>query len=391
MSLRARTSAAIVLLVAVMSVLAWLVSARMVIGPFARAVGGAMRMQAVHIAEEVDAGVPRARLERALGVDIDRARHAPPPSEHSVTVRGRRVWRDHGLVFVESDRGLLRIRRTLDPERPGRRLPILLLFPALLVVGLAIWIAGRTLAPLERATTAMRRVADGDLDHQLPLDGPAELREVASSFNAMTDRVRRMLQGERELLAGLSHELRTPLTRLQLELSLLEDDGVPENRLNRMRGDLEQLDALVGEALQLSRLQLGDRKLERESVDLGELLSTCTHPELRIQGSATVEADPHLLHRALQNLLDNAAKYAPGPVDVTLAAGSLTLRDHGPGVPEAELERLFHPFYRSSLVTRQDGLGLGLMIVRQVAELHDARLTAHNASPGLEVHLVFPT
>lgn len=388
MSLRARTSLAIVLLVAMMSVAAWLVSARIVIGPFARAVGGAMRQQAVHIAEEVDAGVSRHHLEDALGVDIDRARHPPPQDGPVDTVRGRRVWRHRGVVFVESDRGLLRIRRTLDPERPARRLPVLLLFPAIAVVFLAIWIAGRNLVPLERATTAMRRVASGDLDHQLPLEGPSELREAAASFNAMTARVRRMLQGERELLAGLSHELRTPLTRLQLELSLLEDT-VPQARLDRMRDDLDQLDALVGEALQLSRLQLGDRALEREDLDLNALFATLSHPDLRIHGAGTVHADPRLLERALQNLLDNAAKYAPGPVDVTLEPGSITLRDHGPGVPEAELAHLFHPFYRGSDASRQDGLGLGLMIVRQIVELHGARVEAHNAEPGLAIRLAF--
>ncbi len=414
MSLTSRLAAAIVLLVALTATLSWLVSSRLVFRPLVDQVYSAYLSEVAFIGERIDRGGDVRHLERALDLRVSRVHRGVPPHWRPQNVGGRRIYKPPGprnTVVVETSRGLFQVQRDIDLERPGQRLPLLLLLVSGTVVILATLIARQSVRPVRITTGAMQRMAEGDLEHRLPESGPSELAGASRAFNRLADRIASLLRSEKQLMAGISHELRTPLTRLRLEIELLRDAGVDPGRLDRMEGDLEQLDDLVGEALELSRLQLGDRPLERETIALDQLvldvldgIELGKRPVTTDLSEVSVSGDPRLLARAVANLLQNAAKYTPAgtAIDIQLVhrpgsnrdsdgGADLRIRDHGPGVPEDDLAHLFQPFYRTDSGSRRaEGHGLGLMIVRQVVELHGGRVAATNAHPGLEVTLALP-
>ena len=299
---------------------------------------------------------------------------------------------------MQTAAGWVTLRRELDPAAPRERIGPLLLVLLLGVVGASAYVAVVATRPLRATTQAMGRVAAGDLAHRLPESGGRELAEAARAFNAMGERVAAMLETERSLMAGISHELRTPLARLRLEVELLRDRGVPETRLTAMDKDLEEVDRLIGELLESSRLSLGERKLVDAPVSLEHVVHEALSRvelgdrQVELRGTAQpVRGDAERLVRAVANLIGNAKKHAPsGPIEITLADTSVLIADRGPGVPESSLSRLFEPFYRAP-GGAASGLGLGLMIAKQVVELHGGTIAAKNREGGgLEVSLRLP-
>lgn len=402
MNLTARVAAAIVALVAMTSLLSWILANRLVFRPLIDEVLDAWIAEVAFVGERLDRGTDAKHLARALELEIQPHQGPIPAFWRFEERNGRKVWIPPGprnLIVVDTQRGPMAVRRELDLQRPGQRLPLVLLTVAIGVVLLSVAIARRGVRPLATATHAMTRMASGDLDHRLDASGPAELRSAAAAFNAMADRISGLLRAEKQLLAGISHELRTPLTRLTLEIELLRDAGVEGKRLDRMSGDLLQLDALVGEALELSRLQLGQRPLERTPIELTALATRALEAvdvgdrPVRIEGSGPpIELDVRLVTRALTNLLQNAVKYTPTgtPLGLTVHGAAIEVWDAGPGVPAEELHRVFEPFYRTASGSRRaEGLGLGLMIVREVVELHGGVVSARDHAPGLCVRLDF--
>ena len=411
MTLGLRVGAALSLLVAVTVILSWTVVNRSVVQPYGQELRQAVLGESLHLARQVHQGADPAELAAEHGVELARVDGKRPPTfaegwtraEH----RGRKllVHRDGDRVqtLVRLPGGWLHVTRTLDLEGP-RRVTLRLLGAVALLLVLCTWLLTRMAGrPLEQAASAMERMAGGDLRHRLPERGAPELKSAARSFNAMADRVETMLEAERQLMAGISHELRTPLTRLRLELELLREGLLSEERLSAMEGDLGELDMLVGEMLESSRLQLGERKLRREPVALHELAREAVEAmplpdhEVELVGTGeVVEVDRTRLKRVLTNLLQNAGKYAPKGTAVTVRVEgrSVAVADEGPGVPEDALARLFEPFYRAdrSRSRATGGVGLGLMIARQVVELHGGRIRAANRpNGGLVVHLTLPT
>lgn len=400
MSLRTKLSLLLALVAAITVFFAWAIMGRAVLAPFAQQVMDTYLDQAVYVAERIAAGDSAQELGDRLGLEIH-VREEPIRMRRGCseeTLRGHDMVVCRGKrapVSVETAAGWVTLRRDLDVAAPRERTGPLLLALLLVVVGASAWIAVVAVRPVRATTEAMQRVAAGDLGHRLPEDGSRELAEVARAFNAMGERVSQMLETERGLMAGISHELRTPLARLRLEVELLRDRGVPETRLTAMEKDLEEVDGLIGELLQSSRLSLGERKLVREPVDLARVVDEAvTRAELgertvTVTGTpAALEGDAERLIRAVSNLLINARKHAPsGPIEVRLDGRSLTVADRGPGVPEASLPRLFEPFYRVP-GGAAGGLGLGLMIAKQVAALHGGAIKARNREGGgLEITL----
>lgn len=396
MSFQTRVTLSILVLVLLTAGLSWVAVHRLVLHPFANDVHATWLRQAAFVADEVEAGRDPRELASALGIRVRRSERPIPPRFRERVVDGRRMWASRGrrnVVVLETSRGQLVVLRDLDPDRPARRLPLLLLVLSSGIVVFAVLIARRSTRPLAAATAAMARMGRGDLDHRLALEGPRELVEVARAFNGLADRVHQQLATERQLLAGISHELRTPLTRLRLEVELLRDAGVDGRRLDRIDGDLTQLDDLIGEALDLSRLQLGAAPLQRTEVDLLELATELATDGVVVTGVSTrLSLDRFLVGRAMQNLLANAAKYAPGaPVTLEVHPDGFTVADRGPGVPPEDLPRLFEPFYRTRGGSRRaDGHGLGLMLVATITELHGGTVSATDHGPGLRVRVSFP-
>jgi signal transduction histidine kinase len=268
------------------------------------------------------------------------------------------------------------VARTHQRHRPFG-LPIAL---ALMLVAIAVGsypLVRRITGRLERLQARVEALGAGDLTARVYIEGRDEVATLARSFNNAAERIEKLVSAHKTLLAHVSHELRTPLTRIRLALELLPGDARPELRA-RLAHDIGELDALIGELLLASRLDAG-RPLQVEAVDLlalaAEEAAACG---VEVSGQpVTVRGEARLLRRLIRNLLDNAQRHAPGAaVEVAVeplrdGGARLTVSDRGPGIPEAERDRIFEPFYRvPGAKPDSDGAGLGLALVRQIARRH---------------------
>ena len=268
--------------------------------------------------------------------------------------------------------------------------------------GLAVARAG--LAPVAALTRTAERVArTRDPEHRIEVRSQDEIGRLATSFNTMLGELQQALAALREsldaqqrLVADASHELRTPLTGLRTNLDLLArgDRLSPEQRkatIEALRTQIGELTGLVTDLIDLAR---GDQAAEEtEDVRLDRLVEHCAdsarhrRPDLTFATDiepTVVDGVPRTLARAITNLLDNAAKFSPegGAVVVRLRDRELVVRDHGPGIAEEDLARVFDRFYRAPQARAHTGSGLGLAIVRQVAEAHEATAAAESPPGG---------
>jgi two-component system sensor histidine kinase MprB len=258
-------------------------------------------------------------------------------------------------------------------------------------------VARGALRPVRRLTATAERITDThDLGERIETEGDDELSRLGTAFNAMLDSLEGSLRSQRQLVSDASHELRTPLTSLRTNIDLL-GQGVALSERDRKRllrdvtNELEELTTLVANIVELARGS--QRDLHLQPVRLDELAERVLErargrfPDLdfTLEASATtVWGDPDELDRTIWNLIDNAAKWSKsgGRIELTTARGSLTVRDHGPGVSEADRAFVFERFYRSESARSQPGSGLGLAIVRQIAESHGGRVEVDEAPGG---------
>lgn len=246
---------------------------------------------------------------------------------------------------------------------------------------------------LERLQEGVETLGAGDLSARVPVKGRDEIAQLAGSFNRAAGRIEELVGAHRMLLANASHELRTPLSRIRLGIELMQRRDDPKYRRDLER-DVAELDELVDEILLTSRLDAAPQ-LHIEEVDLLALAAeeAARHEGCDVSGEPiTLKGDARLLRRVIRNLLGNAERYGKPPVIVTVArdgaAAVLTVADSGPGIPEAERERVFTPFHRLDASSR--GAGLGLALVRQIARAHggDVRIVTHpNAASAFRVIL----
>jgi signal transduction histidine kinase len=261
----------------------------------------------------------------------------------------------------------------------GLSLAALLVVLFLAVAGGAWPVVRRLTRRLEALKQGVEAFGAGNLHQRVAEDGRDEVAAVGASFNRAAARVEVLLRSHQSLLANASHELRSPLARLKMAVAMLED-AAPGQRPALRREidtDIAELDGLVEEVLLASRLDASATLDHRDSVGL---LGLAAEEAARIGASAQGEdlpvlGDERLLRRALRNLLENARRYGGADVEATVAArpGGVEVRvcDRGPGVPEAFRERIFEAFFRlPGHAEREGGVGLGLSLVRQIAQRH---------------------
>jgi signal transduction histidine kinase len=228
---------------------------------------------------------------------------------------------------------------------------------------------------LERLQLGVETLGRGNLSARVKVEGRDEVAQLASSFNQAATRIEELVGAHRLLLANTSHELKTPLSRLRLGVELYQKN--PNETLKcEIARDIGELDALIDELLLASRLDTAPA-LQREPVDLlGLVAEACArYDDCTMSGRpVAVDGDARLLRRLVNNLLENARRHGKPPVEVEVFAESnraiLTVTDAGDGVPAAERERVFAPFYSFG---KGRGTGLGLSLVRRIAELHGGR------------------
>jgi signal transduction histidine kinase len=275
------------------------------------------------------------------------------------------------------------------PEGLGLAALLALLFVA--VAGGAWPVVRRLTRRLEALKQGVEAFGAGALHQRVAEDGRDEVAAVATSFNRAAARVEALLRSHQSLLANASHELRSPLARLKMALAMLEDANPAERPALKREIDanIAELDQLVEEVLMSSRLDAAQTLEQHEPV---ALLPLAAEEAARVGAEAGGEAlqvrgDERLLRRALRNLLENARRYGGDEVEVVLARSGpqaeLRVCDRGPGVPEAQRERIFEAFFRlPGHAERSGGVGLGLSLVRQIAERHGGHVRCEAREGG---------
>lgn len=295
---------------------------------------------------------------------------------------------------------------------PGTQVAVLTI-AILAAAVVSLLLARYVSSPMVRLQKASRSLAAGALDTRVGAPFTRRRDEVgtlARDFDAMAERIQELITAKETLLRDVSHELRSPLARIRMALALAERRAGEASRpdLARIEREAERLDALVGQVMTLTRLRTTDaprRDIVRLDSLVGEVVDDARfeYPDAKVEytpaSEISLRGDADGLKSAIENVVRNALIYGDRskPIEVRLdgGAGAVTVRvlDRGPGVPEAELERIFEPFYRTdkSRDHRQDGQGIGLAITARVTELHGGRVTARNrAEGGLEIAIELP-
>ena len=310
----------------------------------------------------------------------------PPPPQRRRKAGG---WQGGAggpaLLFRLPDGRWLSAR--LPPRPRGRWLGLLGVLAVVIAVG--SWpLARRVTRRLERLQTRVDALGAGDLGARVDVEGSDEIAALAKSFNRAAARIESLVAVQRTMLASASHELRTPLARMRMAIELLATDPRPELRA-RIERDIVELDRLIDELLLASRLQAVPDLEAAEPVDL---LALAAEEGARVGAAVTgspqsVQGDGRLLRHLLRNLFENARRHGAGAeVDASVERDEggvvLRVRDRGPGVPESERQRIFEPFYRATAMREAGaGVGLGLHLVKVIAERHDATVELRPNEP----------
>jgi signal transduction histidine kinase len=289
---------------------------------------------------------------------------------------------------------------------------------ALLISGLvSYWLARTISSPVRRLQDAAHTLSAGNLDARA---GPAvaarrdEIGVLGREFDSMAERLSALIAARQRLLRDISHELRSPLARMEMAIGLARQDAAstPE-QLDRIEREAERLDRLIGHILDYARLERDPATFTFEEVDVPELLRQIVHdaefesqsPPGRLRfacdDSVTLHGDAQVLHAAIDNVVRNALIHGDSqlPIEVSLTLDAkeirIAIRDHGPGVREADLTRIFEPFYRAGSLDSKhistEGTGVGLAITQRAVALHGGRVVARNADPsGLVVTITLP-
>lgn len=345
--------------------------------------------------------VMREQPMRNEGSDAFRRHHRHPPPSLLARMLPAPPTADVSTQARLSDGSVLTFRYSPPPPPVERPLRIIvgLLLVGLAVSALSVWAVRRLTRPL----AMFARAADGlarDLE-QSPLDtrGPREVSHAAAAFNRMQSALRALIQTRAQALAGVSHDLRLPITRVRLRLEQLPDGPVRD----AIERDLAEMETLIDDTLAF--LRAGESAEAASPTRLDALVEgvaddiAALGADIEVSGqiAGPVVLRPIQTRRALANLMDNARRYGGGQVRVTLSSGDGTacvdVDDNGPGIPDAELERVFEPYVRleASRARHTGGSGLGLAIARAIARAQGGDLTLmRNAEGGLRARLVLP-
>jgi signal transduction histidine kinase len=312
-----------------------------------------------------------------------------------------------GLEFLVpmKDGGNLVLQFPPRPRSPGEGPPSrswsrsstgllwMVIIAALAVAIGAYPIIRRLTQRLDELRMGVERWGEGDLSVRIQESGSDELAFLAQRFNHAAERVETLLKSHKSLLANASHELRSPLARIRMGVELLAPDSSPAFQ-TEIRRNIAELDQLIDEILLASRLDAKESDVGTlEMLDLtGLAAEECARAGAELVPAADgrpllVDGVAKLLRRAIRNLLENARRYSSGPITVELAReGDLAVmrvRDHGPGVPPAERERIFEPFYRLAGASElHGGVGLGLSLVRSITQRHHGTVHCEDQAGG---------
>lgn len=283
----------------------------------------------------------------------------------------------------------------------------------LIMIGAAFcyWLARYLTAPVKKLRVAAQELAQGNLSARVGDSGGRsdELASLGSDFDLMAEKIETLVQAQRRLLGDISHELRSPLARLNVALELARQRSGAEaaSALARIQREAENLNEMIGQLLTLTRLQTSAKEIPKAEFDLCRLVREIAddaefevqsgNRSVRLESASTcsIVGNEQLLRRAIENVVRNAVHYTREASDVEIRVGEavvesnrktveITVRDHGPGVPETSLDEIFRPFYRVDDARDREagGVGLGLAIAQRAIQLHGGAVSAANAPDG---------
>ena len=376
-----------------------------------------------HLPEHGPAGPPGSpgspgsdRPDAAFGSAFD----LRPPFDYRPMLTRRMIAR-HYLVLpfpVHGARGVL-IARGVHGAPPGLTGPLLALICGFLILVIGALITARWIVrPIERLSRTARALGSGDLQARSHLDRPDEIGELGHRFDEMADRIAGLLATEKELLANVAHELRTPLTRIGVALDLASEGDAEAARasLAEIAVDVSELETIVDDILTAMRFELASARaaqlpLRRARIPAEEIATAAAdrlrarHPERPLELTVpddlpVIDADPVLLRRVIDNLLENAHKYTPdlgSPIQLAVRRdpGELILEvaDRGIGIPADDLPRIFTAFFRGERSRSREtgGVGLGLTLARRIVEAHGGTIDATSTpNVGTTVRVAIP-
>ena len=331
----------------------------------------------------------------AVTVDRSGVRIAPPLATVATSASGRTVVFGVQQPYEDWDE--------LRTPLPGR------LFLLMGIIGALIsyFMVRHFMHPLRELVKATERITHGNFSARVDdaaIAGQDELRKLGATFNVMAAHVQNLLESQKQLLIDISHELRSPLQRLHVMFALIETDGkehIDPINLRRVEEDVRNIDAMIEELLTMAHAESSLLEYEQEEIFLKDYLLSIVESEnfdWREEGKSAeftgedlrVLGNAKLLDRAMRNVIRNAMKYSPagGKVEISLAKDEgeavLRVKDHGCGVAEEDLEKIFLPFYRSKRTRdlASGGSGLGLPMVRRILESHRGSCVASNSPDG---------
>ena len=302
---------------------------------------------------------------------------------------------------------------TAPQETPYHVWVVLGLIAVLVFALVVFWLVTTMESGLRDLDQVTGRLAQGHLSARIAVTGMDPVNRLGNSFNKMAEHIQRLIGIQREMLRAVSHELRTPVARLRFGLQIIEDEVEDPHLKNQIRGmdaDIQELDQLIDEILTYARLEEGGPLLEFQEVELTDIARQVA-AEARPSGQIEVrfleserlhdslaEVEPRYIHRAVQNLVGNACRYASSRVQVSCSVAVDTCRidveDDGPGIPEEQWSRVFVAFARldDSRTRSSGGYGLGLSIVRRIAYWHGGRAIVGRSEQlgGARFSLVWP-
>lgn len=284
-----------------------------------------------------------------------------------------------------------------------------------MLIGLGVyWVVNSFETRLRKLEQATSRLAQGHLNARVAVTASDPVSRLGQAFNKMAEHIQRLIQIQREMVRAVSHELRTPVARIRFGVQIIEDtvmdDPFVVKQLKGMDSDIQELDELIDEILTYARLEEGGPLLDFQDVNIADValqvVEEARPPEkisvgyvgVNPDGSHMAEVEPRYVHRAIQNLVGNAGRYANSRVQVNCTVGTDTCRvdveDDGPGIPEEDWDRVFTAFARldDSRTRASGGYGLGLSIVRRIAYWHGGRamVSRSEALGGAKFSLIWP-
>jgi two-component system, OmpR family, sensor histidine kinase MtrB len=302
-----------------------------------------------------------------------------------------------GIVAVEDERAGRALAAATASNRLATGAGLSAVIVLLLGVAVALaWLWRSALQPLVTLVRAIGRLAEGDIETRTAEAGPSEIRQVAVAFNDMVSSVQRSRERQLAFLGGVVHDLRGPLSALQVAAASLDPHAPDQARTrDRIRRQIDRMDRMLGDLLDRTQIETGRFELNRQQCELRELVGRVvevyreaapgrTFHLLVPQERLVVGCDPLRIEQVVHNLLSNAVKYSPpsSDIDIVLEREAVAVRlsvcDHGIGISEGDLDRVFEPFRRGANVGQVAGSGLGLSVSRRIIEAHGGRIEVNS-------------